>query len=135
ALLLLSVGLWLSFNRRQETRESAAAKSPIESKGTGDKPTLQVTKDAVAIEDPRPTSDQPERRIQEKSGVLARADRRRNFVRRQRDLTSVERAEAKNAKEQLLLALRLASAKLNLAQKRTQAMPPASLIRNQHKVG
>lgn len=46
-----------------------------------------------------------------------------------------ERTEAEAAKEQLFLALRVASAKLSLAQKRTQGTYPANMIRNQHKVG
>jgi hypothetical protein len=44
-----------------------------------------------------------------------------------------ERKEAAAAKEQLMLALRLTSSKLSLAQKRAQGAP--TIIRNQHKVG
>jgi hypothetical protein len=44
-----------------------------------------------------------------------------------------ERQEAAAAKQQLMLALRLASSKLSLAQKRARGAP--TLIRNQHKVG
>jgi negative regulator of sigma E activity len=46
-----------------------------------------------------------------------------------------EREEALAAKEQLLFALRLASEKLNLAQRKTQGTPPANQIKNQHRVG
>lgn len=49
-------------------------------------------------------------------------------------LKPFERDEAMAAKDQLMLALRVASAKLNLAQRRTQAPVPNN-IRNQHKVG
>jgi hypothetical protein len=38
-------------------------------------------------------------------------------------------------KEQLLIALRLVSAKLNLAQRRTQVAPQPDTIRNQRKIG
>lgn len=51
------------------------------------------------------------------------------------ELTARDRAEAEAAKEQLLLALRVASAKLSLAQKKAQGAYPGNLIRNQHKVG
>lgn len=51
------------------------------------------------------------------------------------ELTATDRAQAEAAKEQLLLALRVASAKLNLAQKKAQGGYPGNLIRNQHKVG
>jgi hypothetical protein len=42
--------------------------------------------------------------------------------------------EAKNAKDQLMIALRLASSKLSMAQKKTQGNP-ANEIHNQHKAG
>jgi hypothetical protein len=46
-----------------------------------------------------------------------------------------EREEALAAKEQLMFALRLASEKLNLAQRKTQGTTPANPIKNQHRVG
>lgn len=51
------------------------------------------------------------------------------------ELTARDRAEAETAKEQLLLALRVTSEKLSLAQKKAQGGYPGNLIRNQHKVG
>lgn len=51
------------------------------------------------------------------------------------ELTARHRAEAEAAKEQLMLALRVASAKLSLAQKKAHGTYPGSLIRNQHKIG
>lgn len=45
-----------------------------------------------------------------------------------------EREEALAAKEQLMLALRLASEKLNLAHRKTQSPTPAQ-IKNQHRIG
>jgi hypothetical protein len=50
---------------------------------------------------------------------------------REPQLTPQELAE----KEQLLVALRLVSAKLNVAQRRTQGTPQLNPIRNQHKIG
>jgi hypothetical protein len=49
--------------------------------------------------------------------------------------TAAERLEAENAKEQLLIGLRLASSKLNMAQKRAQSIQSTSPIRYQHKNG
>ena len=46
-----------------------------------------------------------------------------------------EREEALAVKQQLMLALRLASEKLNLAHKKTQSTPPTTQIKNQHRVG
>ena len=50
-------------------------------------------------------------------------------------LSAKEREEALAAKQQLMIALRLASEKLNLAQRRTQNSSPSNIIRNQHKTG
>ena len=63
---------------------------------------------------------------------------KRKPVRRRKPVFSKsEREEALAAKEQVLLALRLASEKLKLAQRRTQApqSPMPSQIKNQHRVG
>jgi hypothetical protein len=50
-------------------------------------------------------------------------------------LATREREEALAAKEQVMLALRLASEKLNLVHRRTQSTPPLNQIKNQHRVG
>jgi hypothetical protein len=54
-------------------------------------------------------------------------------------LTAEQLEEVVAAKEQVMLALRLASAKLNFAQRKTQGspqgLPTHGTIRNQHKVG
>ena len=64
--------------------------------------------------------------------IVARAMRRevRDNI-ESRALTAEELAQ----KEQLLLALRLVSAKLSLVQRKTQSLPQPILIRNQHKIG
>lgn len=51
------------------------------------------------------------------------------------EMTAAERAEGEAAKEQVMLALRVASAKLNHAQRKTVGLPATNNIRNQHKVG
>ena len=50
------------------------------------------------------------------------------------NMTASERQQALEAKEQLMIALRLTSEKLNLAQRKAQGASP-NQIRNQHKVG
>jgi hypothetical protein len=49
-------------------------------------------------------------------------------------MTAGEREQALEAKQQLMMALRLTSEKLNLAQRKAQGVGP-NQIRNQHKVG
>ncbi|HEY6243941.1 MAG TPA: hypothetical protein VIX17_08350 [Pyrinomonadaceae bacterium] len=50
------------------------------------------------------------------------------------NMTASERQQALEAKEQLMIALRLTSEKLNLAHRKAQSASP-NQIRNQHKVG
>lgn len=50
-------------------------------------------------------------------------------------LSQQEREEALLAKEQLMLALRVTTEKLNLIHRKTQNTTPASQIKNQHRVG
>jgi hypothetical protein len=50
------------------------------------------------------------------------------------NMTPSERRQALEAKEQLMIALRVTSEKLNLAHRKAQGAPP-NQIRNQHKVG
>jgi hypothetical protein len=64
----------------------------------------------------------------------AAAPKRNPVPRHKPVLTTVEREEALAAKQQVMLALRLASEKLRLAQQRTQGASP-NQIKNQHKVG
>jgi hypothetical protein len=70
-----------------------------------------------------------------RKGPLAGNKQLRTLRSRETELTARDRAEAEAAKEQLLLALRVASEKLNLAQRKAQGGYPGNLIRNQHKVG
>jgi hypothetical protein len=60
---------------------------------------------------------------------------RRRATRHRREFSTVDENAVVNAKRQLMLALRVASMKLNLAQKRAQGLQPTSPYRNQHKVG
>jgi hypothetical protein len=84
---------------------------------------------AVAIAEPAtPRIDPP---INPPLSVATKPPVKRNLiVRNNRDRR--EREEAIAAKQQLILALRLASEKLNTAYRRTQ---PPTQIKNQHKAG
>ena len=50
-------------------------------------------------------------------------------------LSEREREEALEAKQQLMMALRLTTEKLSLVHRKTQNTTPANLIKNQHRVG
>lgn len=109
-LALLAAGLWL----RVRTEESIP---PVEAKSVAPAPKLEMPAPAPEIVE---NTDVPKK---EKS-----------VRRHKRVFTNYDREEALAAKEQVMLALRLASEKLKLAQRRTQGASP-NQIKNQHKIG
>jgi hypothetical protein len=127
-ILFAAAGLWFYFHQRQtasraDRQESPRAvpqpaeATPVDKVATFDRPRIPI------LDRPRPKMGQ---------GLLI-ANKIRSVRREPRvpQLTPEELAE----KEQVLVALRLVSAKLNLAQRKTQSAPQANIIRNQHKVG
>jgi len=88
-------------------------------------------------------SGQPEKKQIEESprhrinpSLLVRnAKRDRATAVKDSQLTARQQQEALAAKDQLMLALRLTSAKLSLAQRKAQSTNPADMIHNQHKIG
>jgi len=78
----------------------------------------------------------PEKSPAPEKNILVRKHRSRSSssVLAKREREREEREEALAVKEQLMLALRLASEKLNLAHRRTQGFP-ANQLKNQHRVG
>ena len=89
---------------------------------------------APAVEE-KPIAREPEKKneaLPEKREVVVAV----NKTPRKRSSSALakrEREEALAAKQQLMLALRLASEKLNLAHRKTQS--PANQIKNQHRIG
>ena len=110
---LLAGGIWLRVRTRQEPQQQYVKlpTPPVEEKPIAREPdkTPVPPKEHVAVNRvPRKRSSSP---------VLSRR----------------EREEALAAKQQLMIALRLASEKLNLVHKKTQT--PTNQIKNQHRVG
>ena len=133
ALLAILLGLWLSFNRRQAAPPIQARDSQIDQNKNAEPAQVIADKQAspapMAVSSPKPMVIQ---KRESPRNLLVRNVRRgpRTQI-RQPGLTAEELAE----KEQVLVALRLVSAKLNLAQRKTQGAPQLNVIRNQHKIG
>ena len=88
----------------------------------------------------RPVEEKPITNEPEKTPAPPKEHVAVNRVPRKRSsapvLSKREREEALAAKQQLMIALRLASEKLNLAHRKTQSpTSPANQIKNQHRVG
>ena len=100
---------------------------------------------ATKLEQPQPAPPKTIERRDDNPGIVKKEDvvavnqpaRHKSSTRRNPGtrLTRKEREEALVVKQQLLLALRVASEKLNLAQKKALSPAAPGQIRNQHKVG
>lgn len=120
ALVMIAAGLWIRFS-------SAHDQSVIQARD--DQPANQTKAlwppDQVANSVPPEQITKPDSARKPKSIRIAR-NNPRHIRAISPALTEQELAE----KDQVLIALRLASAKLNLAQRKTVALPQANTIRN-----
>ncbi len=125
---LFAAGLWLVVTKKADqpfdaknTVPAPALPSPLPEQAPG-----HLT--SAPENNPAPKLASPER-----NKLLARNVRRATHLATPK-LTKEEREEASEVKQQLMVALRVASEKLNLAHRKTQG-PSPNQIRNQHKVG
>ena len=85
----------------------------------------------------KPIATEPEKKqaLPEKQEIVVTHNRTPRKRSSSAGLDKRQREEALAAKQQLMLALRLASEKLNMAHRKTQNTSPANQIKNQHRVG
>ncbi|MEP6637488.1 MAG: hypothetical protein ABJB97_12240 [Acidobacteriota bacterium] len=145
-MTIFAVGLWAALHRREPVQVAAAPSIALitESKPRpATSPELTKGNDEIAIATAHEDKTiQPHTQLHRRVGSVSNnTSLARNNARdasgatKQSALTADEKIEAQAAKEQLFLALRVASSKLSLAQKRAQGTYPTNQIRNQHKVG
>lgn len=137
AMFLLGLGLWLGLQRLQRSPQQVV-KSPDTPQVKPESPPNEKQNSAVAASTPAPEQkrieEAPRHRVN--PSLLARNSKRdRNTVAKDQQLTLRQQQEAQAAKDQLMLALRVTSAKLNLAQKKAQSTNAPDMIHNQHKIG
>ncbi len=146
AMALLGLGLWLGLQHSQQPRAPVVAKTPIapasgKNPGSRELPTPdQGAKDTdvATFGGPEQKQKHLSRRHSASSSLAANINRSphiREGLIRQRQVAVQELREAEAAKDELMLALRMASAKLNFAQKKTQNINPREPVHNQHKIG
>jgi hypothetical protein len=129
ALGAVLLGLWFSFNRRQPSALTANNNSHIDQPLKTTAPLQSPSNQpgiASALNRPKPMGV-----IKHVEAIAHRQTHVSRAETRQPELTAEELAE----KEQVLVALRLVSFKLNLAQRKTQGAPQLNPIRNQHRIG
>lgn len=148
AIIVLGLGLWFGLQRLQRSQQPAVVNT-----GSTPAPGSELNPKAVhspnekqnsnlvadtAVPDKR-LSEVPHRHRVNTGVVAANKNRSRNAARdgsvKNSQFAANKLKEGEAAKDQLMLALRVASAKLNFAQKKTQNMNPRDPIHNQHKIG
>jgi hypothetical protein len=133
ALCAVLLGVWFSFNRRQPSASVASNGLPVDQPATSIQPSLKrdtQVEEATVVNGPKQTDIQKHREAP-RDQLARNQSRLPRTVIRQPELTPAELAE----KEEVLVALRLVSYKLNVAQRKTQGVPQLNPIRNQHKIG
>ena len=143
ALMIAGLGLWTMLNRKPAAESLAAGTSPEVIAPTSKPVTLPDNKSNDQIKSETVNNKnviqqpvaQPRHRHSNTTNTQMQARNNARARVKNSELTAAEQREAEAAKEQLFLALRVASSKLSLAQKRAQGTYPSNLIRNQHKVG
>ena len=119
ALLVIGAGLWIRFANSDERPVQQAVKGPQS----------VAPQETQVSPPPQVPNDLPHGRRNVKQDFIALRPRR-PIQPSAPALTPEELAQ----KEQVLIALRLVSVKLNLAQRKAQGLPPVNAIRN-HKIG
>lgn len=149
AVMLLGLGLWLGLQRRQTAEVAKTENRPIVSgvpiePRTGDLNKNQDatpgenndkgTEGSVVTHDKNRVVHPDRHRLSERMFARNRGRTRRDALSTP-DLAANELREAEAAKIQLMLALRVASSKLNFVQRKTQGANTENVIHNQHKIG
>lgn len=135
ALMVLAAGIWLRLSYRQTSSPEGIANAAKE--GERAKPSVVPTRPSlgatqVNTDDPDRGEVALQRNATSRRNRGARNSTRHNSTFSRDELSAAQRAEGEAGKEQLMLALRVVSAKLNLAQRK---IPTNNNIRNQHKLG
>jgi hypothetical protein len=117
-LALLAAGLWLRVRTQSESQPKQASVTPAPST-------------TIAKKNDEESKQQKIEQVRKRG--LPPLPRHSKYRSSSTTLATQEREEALEAKEQVMLALRLTTEKLSLVHKKTQT--PSNQIKNQHRVG
>lgn len=132
AITALALGIWLRLDHQQAQERIAVTP------GGPDQSVPSFTSKPAEPSSYPPSgasSLTPDKKVVPTPELVAISPRqkRRGVSQARQEVAELRRAEAESAKEQLMLALRVVSAKLSLAQRKT--VPGNNNTRYQHKVG
>jgi hypothetical protein len=128
ALIAIALGSWINLNRHRPAPTFQAKGNSQPAPKTNEPQFIVNHSTAAVIEKP------VRRNVQTRHREPARSLVARNDYRDATTSNPILTAQQLAEKEQVLLALRLVSAKLNFAQRKTQGLPQLNPIRN-HKTG
>ena len=129
-LVAVALGLWFMIIERR-TQSPEVQKPPQPKQIQNQMPQQPDQPQQVVVSQKlNPGADRKRNRESNRNAVAVNP-RRPRVMTRQPQLTPAELAQ----KEQVLVALRLVTAKLNIAQRKAQGLPAPNSIRNQHKIG
>ena len=134
-MLLLGLGVWLGLQRLQRSQQPAIVKTDSAPK-PNQAPAPNESRNPAYAALPQPEQkriDEP-RRHRVNPSLLAGNSNRPAAVKKPQ-FKAQQLQEAETAKNQLMLALRVASAKLNFAQRKTQDLNQREPVHNQHPIG
>jgi hypothetical protein len=134
-IALLAAGLWWHATS-QKTRKPEQAR--VDQSLPVATATKEPDRESVAIDNtsPKPSGSQKlEHRHKHQSANALASNSKRRTNSTTPGLSTAEQKEAFAAKAQLMMALRVASEKLSLAQRKMQGTVSPNQIRNQHKIG
>jgi hypothetical protein len=146
-IVLLGLGLWLGLQRLQRDQPPAVVKNPEPpaASNSGSKTPNSINENqnsSLAVTSSAPkskSSDGPHRREVNAALLAGNTNQSRHELRKEvvknPELAVNELQQGKAAKDQLMLALRVASAKLNFAQRKTLNANPRDPVHFQHKIG
>ena len=134
-LLLLGLGVWLGLQRWQRRQPLEIVKTGGAVKPNQTPSPNENRNQSIAVASPEPEQKRIEPRRHRVNPSLLAGNSNRNAAVKKPQLTAQQLQAAETAKDQLMLALRVASAKLNFAQKKTQDLNQRGPVHNQHKIG
>lgn len=137
AVLLFSAALWFGLQRLKNQSPESVAGSP----GVVPMPTVATPSPARSRAELSVNPDNKEKPVEvvkhsrKPNSLLARDKNRARKEPTNSPQFAANQQEAQAAKDQLFLALRVASTKLNFAQRKTQSPNTKDQIQNQHRIG
>jgi predicted negative regulator of RcsB-dependent stress response len=132
-MLLLGLGVWLGWQRLQKGEPAPQARQESVAPATASTPNTKSVVASSPIEKPN-VVEEPHRSLPRQTLLAVRGKRVRNEAVNP-EIAARKLREAEVAKDQLMMAFRLVSAKLNYAQKKTQELNQRDQVHNQHKIG